>query len=82
MRDLEKALTDGTIPQAISNQRSGAVHTSLRLCHVACRKGGNSRGGDFLSGVDETDRLLENGCKTDGRRYSEDLTRTEIVDFF
>jgi hypothetical protein len=29
-----------------------------------------------------TDMLLENRCKTDGRRYGEELTRTEIVDFY
>jgi hypothetical protein len=38
-----------------------------------------ARGAIVLNG---TDRVLENGCKTDGRRYGEDLTRTEIVDFY
>jgi hypothetical protein len=38
-----------------------------------------ARGAIVLNG---TDRVLENGCETDGRRYDEDLTRTEIVDFY
>ena len=31
--------------------------------------------------LNATDTVLENSRKTDGRRYGEDLTRTEIVDF-
>jgi hypothetical protein len=32
--------------------------------------------------LDGTDRILENGCNTDGRRFAEDLTRTEIAAFY
>jgi hypothetical protein len=38
-----------------------------------------ARGAIVLNG---TDRVLENGCKTDGQPVGGDLIRTEIVDFY